>query len=557
MKKWMFRLLAPVVATIGFALPAQSADLLVLSEDVPAGLDYDGPSVSLIPSYTGMVNLLEPLVYFSKSGVSEEGVQLLDFDKYEGRLAESWSFDADTLTWTFNLRRGVVGCNGETFNADDVIYTYARAKSISGQAPIGWFLSNVSSIDGFTPAVFGSEDARKMGDEVAKVDDYTVTFRQSGPNPLFLRVLTIYAIYIFDKETMEANATPEDPWSHNYNNNVNAPGFGPWCLKSWEKGSEFTVTANPNYYRGKAAFDRVVVRKVPQSSNRTVVLRSGQAQIVERLTPKEYNSLRGARNVNVVGTFGNENLFLHMNFKTPPFDNIKVRRAIAHALPYEDIIKTGYFGDARKWAGVIPSSYPGYHRSATQYARDLDKAKALLAEAGFPGGAGLEAFADSMKLAYIAEKESALGPIATIMRTALQGIGIPVELDPIPQTQYGDRELVKKDLPLGLTDHVKPIGVDAGYGVLLSFVSTQNGGVLNSMNYSNELVDNTYFATVNESNTLTRNRLLATIQDQLMQDLAVVPIVEFKTNWAYSDKIEGITWHPDNALHWYDFKPAR
>lgn len=555
--KWMLRLLAPVVVALGFALPAHSATLLVLSEDVPAGLDYDGPSGSLIPSYTGMVNLLEPLVYFTESGVSEEGVQLLDFDKYEGRLAESWSFDENTLTWTFKLRRGVVGCNGETFNADDVIYTYARAKSISGVAPIGWFLSSVSSIDGFTPAVFGSEDARKLGGEVAKVDDYTVTFRQAGPNPLFLRVLTIFGIYIFDKETMEANATPDDPWSHTYANNVNAPGFGPWCLSTWEKGSTFTVTANPDYYRGAAAFDRVIVRKVPQSANRTVVLRSGQAQIVERLTPKEYNSLRGARGVNVVGTFGNENLFLHMNFKTPPFDNIKVRQAIAHALPYDDIIKTGYFGDARKWAGVIPSSYPGFHRSATQYAQDLDKARALLAEAGFPGGAGLEKFADSMKLAYIAEKESALGPIATIMRTALREIGIPVELDPIPQTQYGDRELVKKDLPLGLTDHVKPIGVDAGYGVLLSFVSPQNGGVLNSMNYSSELVDNTYFATVNESNTLTRNRLLAIIQDKLMEDLAVVPIVEFKTNWAYSDKIEGITWHPDNALHWYDFRPAR
>ena len=158
--KWMLRLLAPVVVALGFALPAYSATLLVLSEDVPAGLDYDGPAVSLIPSYTGMVNLLEPLVYFSKSGVSEEGVQLLDFDKYEGRLAESWSFDENTLTWTFNLRRGVVGCDGATFDADDVIYTYARAKSISGSAPIGWFLSNVSSIDGFTPAVFGSEDAR-------------------------------------------------------------------------------------------------------------------------------------------------------------------------------------------------------------------------------------------------------------------------------------------------------------------------------------------------------------------------------------------------------------
>ena len=80
--KWMLRLLAPVALVVGFVLPAHSADLLVLSEDVPAGLDYDGPAGSLIPSYTGMVNLLEPLVYFSKSGMSEEGVYRVGVSAY-------------------------------------------------------------------------------------------------------------------------------------------------------------------------------------------------------------------------------------------------------------------------------------------------------------------------------------------------------------------------------------------------------------------------------------------------------------------------------------------
>ena len=75
--------------------------------------------------------------------MNDEGVIVHDFTQFEGLLAESWSFDEATLTWTFNLRRGVKGCNGATFDADDVMYTLARAKSVSGAAPIGWFLSSV------------------------------------------------------------------------------------------------------------------------------------------------------------------------------------------------------------------------------------------------------------------------------------------------------------------------------------------------------------------------------------------------------------------------------
>lgn len=554
--KSVLRVLATVGLALGIAAPGHTSDLLVLTDDVPAGLDFDGPTSSTIQSYTGIANLLEPLVYFANGAVNDEGVQLLDFQNFDGRLAQSWSYDADSLTWTMNLRRDVKGCDGQSFTADDVIYTYARAKSVSGAAPIGWFLASVSSIDGFTPAVFGGGDAQKLGDEVKKIDDYTVAIRQAAPNQLFLTVLAIFASNILDKETMEANATSDDPWAHTYNNNENAPGFGPWCLTEWRKGEEMRVRANPDYYRGKAAFDNVVLRKVPQSANRAVVLRSGQAQIAERLTPKEYNNLKGTRGVKVIGTFGNENLFLHLNFKTKPFDDVRVRRAIAHAIPYDRVIQTGYFGEAKKWTGVIPSSYPGFHDASMQYAFDPDKAKALLAEAGFPNGRGLEQFSDSFKITYQSEREAVLGPVATVLQSALKEVGIPVVLDPIPATQYGDRELVKKDLPLGLTDHVKPIGVDAGYGVQLSYVSAEKGGILNSMNYVNDTVDAKFFEMLVEGSTTKRNSLLAEIQEQLMADVAVVPVVEFKTNWAISDSIKGVTWHPDNSLHWYDYSPA-
>ena len=548
-----------LMATVAFSVAggayAEDKQLLVLSEDVVAGLDYDGPSAAIPSSQQGMVTLLEPLVTYAKGKVNESGVQMPDFSKVEGALAESWTYDATTFTWTLKLRHGVKGCGGATFNADDVIYTFARAKSVSGAAPIGWFLSNVASIAGFTPDVFGKDPkAKELGDEVKKIDDYTVQIKQSEPNALFLPVLSIFGLLIFDKETMMAHATPDDPWSHNYVNNENAPGFGAYCLDTWKKGEEISFKANPDYYRGAPAIQHVSIRRVPQSSNRLVVLRTGQAQLVTGLTPKEFSSLQKADGLHVGGVIGNENLFIHMNFKTKPFDNPKIREAISYAVPYDQIIKTGYFGEATKWNGVVPSSYPGYVPSATPTKYDPKKAKALLAEAGYPDGKGLEAFGDAFQLSYVAEKESTLGPIVNILQSALRNVGIPATLNPIPQTQYGDRMLVKGDLPFAVNDHEKPIGVDAGYATQLFFVTKSKGGLNNMVNYSNTKVDDLWSKARVEPDPAKRNAMLADIQQQIISDVAWLPVVEYKTQWAYSDKLEGMRWYPDNSIRFSELK---
>ena len=554
-----FRLFATTAAAVaGLATGAMASDVLFLAEDVPAGLNYDGPAAAIPTSQTGMVNLMDPLVYYATKEVNSEGVAIPDFTKFEGRLAESWSYDSKTLTWTFKLRPNVKSCDGNTLSADDIIYTFARAKSVSGAAPIGWFLSNVGSIANFTPAVFGKDDAgkqaRELGDEVKKIDDLTVQIRQSEPNALFLPVLTIFGLMIFDKQAMEKHKTADDPWSHNFANNVGVGGFGPYCLERWTKDNEIVFKANPNYYRGKPAIDRIVMKKVPQSSNRVVILQSGQAQLAQSLTPKEFDALRAAPGVKVGGYAGNQNLFIHMNFKTKPFDNVKLRQAIAYAIPYDAIIKNGYFGQAQAWQGVVPSSYPGFSPAAEPYKTDLAKAKALLAEAGYPDGKGLDAFKDAFQLTYVSEKETTLAPIVNAIQSSLREIGVPVTLNPMPQTQYGDRQLVKKDLPFAVNDQEKPIGVDAGYATQLFFVSADKGGLNNMVNYSNPAVDDAWAKARVEPDVAKRNAELADIQKQLMADVAWLPVVEYKTQFAWSDKLKGIGWHPDNSIRFFDLK---
>lgn len=544
-------------ALLSITQAASAQQILILSEDVPAGLDYDGPSAAIPASQAGIVNLMEGLVGYAPGAINDEGIGIPDFKNFEGRLAESWSFDAPTLTWTFKLRQGVKGCGGTTFTADDVIYTYERAKSVSGAAPIGWFLANVASIKGFDTTVFGEDPkAKELGDAVVKVDDYTVQIRQSEANALFLPVLTIFASQIFDAETMKAHATEADPWSHSYVNSENAPSFGAYCMASWKKNEEITLTANPDYYRGKAALEKISVRRVPQSSNRVVVLQTGQAQVVAGLTPREFDSLRGKPGIKVGGTVGNENTFLHMNFKVAPFDNIKLREAIAYLIPYDQIIAAGYFGQAQKWDGIVPSAYPSF-AAVTSFKTDVDKAKALLAEAGYPEGKGLEAFADAFRLSYVSEKESTLGPIVNAIQTALRAAGIPASLDPIPQTQYGDRQLVKRDLPFAINDQEKPIGVDAGYAVQLFFVSPDKGGLNNMVNYSNPQVDALWAEARGLADQSKRQELLTQIQTLAASDVAWLPLVEYKTQWAFSDKIAGLTWYPDNQLRYFDLKPAQ
>ena len=112
--------------------------------------------------------------------------------------------------------------------------------------------------------------------------------------------------------------------------------------------------------------------------------------------------------------------------------------------------------------------------------------------------------------------------------------------------------MVKKDLPFALNDQEKPIGVDAGYATQLFFVTSEKGGLNNMVNFSNDTLDTVFEKVKVEGDEKVRDEMLAQIQDILAENVVWLPVVEFKTQWAFSDKLKGVTWHADNSIRWYD-----
>ena len=533
--------------------PQAKTQLIVLNDDVAPGLDPDGPAGASPYYIEAIQNLLEPLVDYPT--IKQGEVLALNYKvnafQFAPRLATSWTKKG--LVWTFHLRKGVKSCAGNEFTADDVVYTFARAKSVSGAAPVAWFLGNVAGILPLDPLISKDPAAKLLKGEVVKVDPYTVNFTQLHPSDLFPRVLQIEALLIWDSKEMKAHATAKDPWSHTYTQTVNAPGFGPYCLSKWLKGSETDFKANPNYSRGQPQFTDIVVRKVPANSSRIASLLAGNADVATNLTPQEYAKVQSSGTAKVLSWKNNKITFLGLNSKFEPWslpNNQLVRQAVAYALPYAEILNSDYLGTATKWNGLCESTYNGFVAD-TRYQTNIPKAKALLAKAGFPDGKGLPS--KGLVLNYVAERRALLEPIANRIRTALSQIGINVTLSPQSQTEYSDKLLTKHDAEMFLSDLDRPLGPDVGYCALLFYVSAAKGGLVTGANYSNPKFDALYARSATTVGA-TRTAILKQMQAVLMNDLPFVPIAEVQSRVAVAKSITNWKGTGLDGMSFWEFK---
>jgi peptide/nickel transport system substrate-binding protein len=510
------------------------SSLSVLVTDVATSLDRDSSQATGGPGLSSIsMNVMEPLIGFKNLPNGANFTQDLAGlpGSLQPRLATSFSQTGPT-TWRFILRQGVVNSLGSKFTSADVLYTFNRAYSISGQTTAALY---VATTGGLLPA---TKVAKTITTEIVAVDDYTVDFNLFAVTGLFPTMLAVWNQYIFDSTTMKAHATTADPWSHDWMNAGNAAGFGPYQLKQLTPGASATLVADPNYWRGQPKYTTINISASSNGSAQLAAIESGSAQVAEGLTAESLKTLQKSPTVSVAGGYTNKLLELFMNYNYAPWNspgNVALRQAVAYALPYDEIINGVYPDVARRSYSHVPSTFDGYTAINT-YSTDLDKAKALMVTAGFPGGKGLSASMEGLQL-YWSNDQTDLQTVATYVKSALASIGIPITLNPITPTVFATKK-GGKSMPMVLDPGDNPLIPDALYLIRTFYVTPSAGGLVDEGNYSNSEVD-TMAVTAFAQTGAPRTTAAAAIQKILMDQLPAIPVAELQATVALKKGIVG------------------
>ena len=247
---------------------------------------------------------------------------------------------------------------------------------------------------------------------------------------------------VIHSELVKKHATAQDPWGLNYTKQ-NTAGTGAYKVAKWTPGTEVVLERNESWKGGPLpAVKRIIWRMVPSAGNRRALLERGDADISYDLPNKDFVEMRSNPKLSVVSTpYSNGVQYIGMNVKHPPFDNPKVRQAVAYALPYQKIMDAVMFGLAKPMFGAAPKkpievAWPQPH----SYNTDLAKAKQLLADAGYPNGFETTL---SFDLGFAVVNE----PLCVLVQESLAQIGIRTVINKIPGANWRT-ELNKKEMPL-------------------------------------------------------------------------------------------------------------
>jgi len=297
-----------------------------------------------------MSNCYETLTFYNPPGNDEV---------LSPKLAVSWESNEDATEWTFHLREGVKFHDGELFNAEAVKYAISKTTELGIGAAYIW----------------GSVE------EMEVVDDYTIKFKLSYSAPLDLIASTGYAAWMYSPKSYEEKGS--DWFAEG-----NCAGTGSYTIESYERGSRLVMTRFEDYWGGwqPGQFEKVVFEISQDPVVNQQKIEAGDADFTYELPPDNLEALKANADLVVYENPSFQNLVGLLNTKKPPLDKVKVRQALSYSFPYEQFI-TGVMGDrATQARGVVPAGMWGHGEELTQYSYDLDKARQLLTEAGFPDG---------------------------------------------------------------------------------------------------------------------------------------------------------------------------
>jgi peptide/nickel transport system substrate-binding protein len=300
------------------------------------------------PIYGNWQHVIEPLVE-------------LDYDKkdYVGVLAESWQFQGNK--WVFKLRQGVKFHNGAPLTSKDVAFSVERMRDEKG----------------------GSLQAPNFKDvtEVQTPDDQTVVFVTKQPLAIFLDRL--------ENRFILSKVAGDKFGDQLYQNPI---GTGPYQFVSYQRGGNMVFTRNDDYWGGKAAIKEVVFRKVTEEAARLAAVESGQADFINNVPVHEVARFQKHPRVRIDQLEGLRMFLLAMNVAHKPFDNKLVRQAVNYSVDAPAIVKNIFDGIGYPLNGPVGSNVIGADPKHKRYPYDPNRAKELLAKAGYPDGLDVQLY---------------------------------------------------------------------------------------------------------------------------------------------------------------------
>lgn len=414
-------------------------------------------------------------------------------------LAESWETSADGKTWTFRLRKGVKfhGDWGEV-TADDVVYSLQRAADPKRSS----FSADYAGVD-----------------SVVKVDDSTVRITLKNPDVNFLgRVADYHGGNIVSRRAAEELG---DRFG------ARPVGTGPFSFAEQVTQQFVRLVAHPTYFRGKPKLDGIMVRIIPSDSARELAFTSGELDLMSGKREQRWvTTARRRPGFNVDIFQPGEYRILHVNQSIPPLDDIRVRQAVAAAINVDDLVRYVGADVGPKGCSVVPLGYLGEDCSV-RYTFDVNRAKALLAEAGHKDGITLKAVVSNV---------SAQQPIMEIIQAQLARAGIKLEMQIVDHPTY--HSLIRRNLSALTFYGAARFPVADTY--LTEFFHSRAivGKPTAAINLSHCAVAD---KEIDEARTTADPQkqiaLWKEAQRKIMTDVCAVPLFELRQVWAHSDRV--------------------
>ena len=397
--------LAGCLMVLAGAAAAQRTDITIGMQLEPPNLDPTAGAAAAIDEVV-YANVFEGLTRFGPDGAVLPA------------LAESWEIAPDGLSWVFNLREGVSFHDGLPFTAEDVVFSFDRAMaedSTNAQKQL---------FDGIN--------------EVTAIDDTTVEIGLDAPKGSLLFNLAWGDAVIVSPASAETNKS-------------NPVGTGPFRFSNWVQGDRIELVRNEDYWGAKPALEKVTFKFISDPTAAFAAMMAGDLDAFPNYPAPENLAQFEAdpRFSVIVGSTEGETI-LAMNNARPPFDDIRVRRAIAHAIDRQAIIDGAMFGYGTPIGSHFAPHSPAYEDLTAESAYDPELAKALLAEAGYPEG-----FSTTLTL----PPPSYARRGGEIVASQLRAVGIEAEIVNVEWAQWLEQVFTNKDFGLTIVSHTEPMDI--------------------------------------------------------------------------------------------------